>query len=315
MNTLSEELERYLAIRRGFGYDLSTSARILRRFVAFAHEQGMNHITTELFLKWKSTFGAAGPQTWSARLGMVRLFAQWLSGIDPGNEVPPKGLIPGRCRRPRPYIYSDQEIVQIIDGAMRLHSLRGIRGLTYATLFGLIAVTGLRVSEAIAIDNDDIDLVYDVLTVRRGKQGKPRIVPISKSTAKELHIYAKERNRLLGHSPRAFFVSDLGTPLTDCAVRYNFAMICQSIGLRSPQKLAKHGRGPRIHDLRHTFAARILVNWYRTGNDPDREMIKLSTYLGHVKPEYTYWYIEAVPELLELASRRVTRSLAGEDCR
>jgi integrase/recombinase XerD len=312
MSTLAHELDRYLAIRRCLGFDLGTSARVLRRFVAFAHSKGVNHITTDLFLGWMDAFGEAGSQTWAARLGMVRQFAQWLSGIDPKNEVPPKALVPGRYRRSCPYIYSDREIVQIIDGAARLPSLNGIRALTYATLFGLIAVTGLRVSEAVALDNCDVDLATGVLTVRRGKSGKARIVPVSASTSDRLIAYAKERDRLLGGCPKCFFVSDDGRRPDDCSVRYNFASVCQRIGLRPAQRFNRHGRGPRIHDLRHSFAARTLVNWYRTGKDPEREMIKLSTYLGHTDPAHTYWYIEAVPELLELASRRAVRSLARE---
>jgi integrase len=312
MSTLAQELDRYLTIRRSLGYDLSTAARVLRRFVTFAHGRNARHITTDLFLAWQAEFGEANQQTWSARLGMVRQFALWLSGINPRNEVPPKALIPGRYRRTRPYIYSEQEIVRIVKEAARLRSLNGIRALTFATLFGLIAVTGLRVSEAIALDNSDVDLENGVLTVRRGKSGKARIVPISETTAERLIAYAAERDRLLGRTPKPFFVSDTGNRPDDCSARYNFATVCQRIGLRAPQKFNKHGRGPRIHDLRHTFAARTMVEWYRSGKDPEREMIKLSTYLGHTEPAHTYWYIEAVPELLTLASERAARAISQE---
>jgi integrase/recombinase XerD len=312
MSTLARELDRYLTIRRSLGYDLSTAARVLRRFVTFAHGRKARHITTDLFLAWQAELGEANQQTWSARLGMVRQFALWLSGINPRNEVPPKALIPGRYRRTRPYIYSEQEIVRIVKEAARLPSPNGIRALTFATLFGLIAVTGLRVGEAIALDNSDVDLENGVLTVRCGKSGKARIVPISETTAERLIAYAAERDRLLGRTPKPFFVSDTGNRPDDCSARYNFATVCQRIGLRAPQKFNKHGRGPRIHDLRHTFAARTMVNWYRSGKDPEREMIKLSTYLGHTEPAHTYWYIEAVPELLALASERVARAISQE---
>jgi integrase/recombinase XerD len=312
MSTLAQELDRYLTIRRSLGYDLSTAARVLRRFVTFAHGHKARHITTDLFLAWQAEFGKANQQTWSARLGMVCQFALWLSGMDRRNEVPPKALIPGRYRRTRPYIYSEQEIVRIMKEAERLPSPNGIRALTFATLFGLIAVTGLRVSEAIALDNSDVDLENGVLTVRRGKSGKARIVPISETTAERLIAYAAERDRLLGRTPKPFFVSDTGNRPDDCSARYNFATVCQRIGLRAPQKFNKHGRGPRIHDLRHTFAARAMVKWYRSGKDPEREMIKLSTYLGHTEPAHTYWYIEAVPELLALASERAARAISQE---
>jgi integrase/recombinase XerD len=258
MSTLAEELDRYLSIRRSLGFDLSTSARALRRFAAFAEARKARHITTDLFLAWQAAFGSANQDTWSARLGMVRQFAFWLHGLDPRNEVPPRSLIPGRYRRARPYIYSDEEIVRIMAEATRLPSTNGIRALTFTTLFGLIAVTGLRVSEALALDSSDVDLECGVLTIRRGKSGKARIVPLSQSATDRLIAYAGERDRLLGRTPRSFFVSDVGNRPDDCSARYNFATVCQRIGLRSSQKFNKHGRGPRIHDLRHNSGNRII---------------------------------------------------------
>jgi integrase/recombinase XerD len=223
--------------------------------------------------------------------------------------VPPQALIPGRQRRPRPYIYSEEEIRRIVEAAAELPSINGIRALTCSTLFGLIAVTGLRVSEALSLDVADVDLEAGLITLRRGKLGKERLLPVSDSTTARLVAYARERDRLLGAPPEPFFVSDHGERITDCGARYNFAAVCQSIGLRPPEKFNRHGHGPRIHDLRHTFAVRTLVNWYRTGKNPAEEMIKLTTYLGHACPSHTYWYIEAVPELLDLASRRVERKV------
>ena len=311
MSPLRLELDRYLTIRRSLGYDLDTTARVLRRFLAFAESQGAEHVTPDLFLRWQQTFGADGRQTWAARLGMVRLFAQWLHGLDPAHEAPPRGLIPNRSRR-SPYIYSEAEIASIVAAASELPSVYGLRGLVYATLFGLIATTGLRISEALALDVGDIDLETGVLTIRRGKLGKARLVPLDASVAHRLRAYTGERDRLLGASPGALFVADAVRRISDCSARYTFALVCQKLGLRSPQRFGRHGRGPRIHDLRHTFAARTLIGWYRTGQDPAREMIKLTTYLGHASPEHTYWYIEAVPELLELAAQRVSGSLAEE---
>lgn len=313
MSTLFQELNRYLSIRRSLGYGLSTTERTLRKFVAFAKQKSANHITTDLFVRWQEAFGHAHRATWAARLGMVRLFAQWLHGIDSRHEVPPQALIPCRYRRSRPYIYSPEEIRRIINTAGELPSIYGFRGLTFSTLFGLIAVTGLRISEAISLDVGDLDLKSEVLSIRRGKLGKARLTPISDSTAAQLAIYAKERVRLLGCHHKAFFLSERGERVTDCCVRYNFAVVCQRLGLRPVQRFNRHGRGPRIHDLRHTFAANTLLNWYRTGKDVAVEMIKLTTYLGHTDPVHTYWYIEAVPELLELASWRASASLAKED--
>lgn len=305
MSPLRQELDRYLAIRRSLGYDLGTSARVLRRFIAFAESQNASHITPDLFLRWQANFGAAGRQTWAARLGMVRLFAQWLHGLDPGHEPPPAGLIPQRAMRSRPYIYSEAEIAGILAAAADLPSAYGLRSLTYTTLFGLIAVTGLRISEALALNTADVDLETGVLVIQRGKLGKARLVPLADSVTAHLRAYIAERDRLLGSSPAALFVNENGGRIGDCAARYTFARISQRLGLRSAQRRLRHGRGPRIHDLRHTFAARTLIGWYRSGKDAAQEMIKLTTYLGHSRPENTYWYIEAVPELLELAAARV----------
>mgnify|MGYP001616566484 CR=1 FL=1 len=305
MNTVSQELDRYLSIRRSLGYGLGPTERILRRFIAFAEREEAEYLSTALFLRWQEAFGHANRHTWARRLGMVRLFAQWLHGLDPRHEVPPQGLIPGRYRRVRPYIYSDEEIRRLVETAADLLSINGIRALTCSTVFGLIAVTGLRISEALSLDVADVDLDTGLLTLRRGKLGHARLLPVSDTTTVRLGAYARERDRLLGVRPNPFFVSDHGERLTDCGARYNFAIVCQAIGLRPAEKFHRHGRGPRIHDLRHTFAVRTLVNWYRTGKDPAREMIKLTTYLGHSDPAHTYWYLEAVPELLARASQRV----------
>jgi integrase len=308
---LRAELDRYLTIRRSLGYDLGASERVLNRFIAFAESQGADRISTDLFVRWQAVFGHARRETWAARLGMVRLFAQWLHGLDPAHEIPPQGLIPKRYRRSRPYIYSEEEIGKIIATAAALPSVYGLRGLTFSTLFGLIAMTGLRISEALALDLCDVDLDLGVLTVRCGKARKARLVPIHDSIISRLAAYARERDRLLGFTPRSFFATERGARPDGCSARYNFAVVCQRIGLRPAQQYLRHGRGPRIHDLRHSFAARTILGWYRTGKDPAREMIKLTTYLGHTKPENTYWYIEAVPELLELAARRVTGGETG----
>jgi integrase len=246
---------------------------------------------------------------------MVRPFASWLQGFDPRNEVPPAGLISGKPRRMRPYIYKDDQVAQIVAEAARLPSSYGLRGLTCSTLFGLIAATGLRVSEALGLDEKDVDLDHGVLNVERSKNGRSRYVPLLACAAQRLRAYRAERNRILGKGTKPFFLHEDGGRLGDCTARYNFAVVCQRIGLREPQVFNKHGRGPRIHDLRHTFAVRTIMDWYQRGLDPEREMLKLSTYLGHSDPDATYWYIEAVPELLQLASERAERNLGRRDAR
>lgn len=300
------QLDRYLSVRRSLGYDLRTDERVLRRFARFADQEGARYIGAALFLRWDGSLPDVGTSTRSARLGKVRLFAQWLNGIEPAHEVPPRGLLPARSGRQRPYIYSEAEIASIIAAAKALPSIYGLRGLTCSTLFGLIAATGLRISEALALDDDDLDAGDGVLRVRRGKLGRERLLPLDPTVMAQLVAYAAERDRLLGRAADAFFVTDKGTRLTDCSARYNFARACQQIGLRADQHYCRHGRGPRIHDLRHTFAVRTMINWYRAGKDPAREMIRLTTYLGHADPDNTFWYLEAVPELLDLAMELAT---------
>jgi integrase/recombinase XerD len=311
--TLAHELDRYLAVRRSLGYDLGTTARALRRFVQYADGLGATHISTDLFLRWQGAFGNARRSTWGARFVMVRLFSQWLHGLDAAHEVLPRGLVPYRYCRTRPYIFTNAQVVAIIEEAARLPSVYGMRGQTCSTLFGLIAVTGMRINEAVSLNAHDIDLDEGLIHFRRGKLGKERLLPLDDSVIERLRAYASERDRLLGTTPVPFFVKCDGSRLGDCGARYNFAHVCQRIGLREPQDERRHGRGPRIHDLRHSFAAKTMIDWYRSGQDPAREMIKLTTWLGHASPDHTYWYIEAVPELLELASSRISDDHDGKD--
>ncbi len=170
---------------------------------------------------------------------MVRVFASWLYSFDPLNEVPPSGLISGKPRRTRPYIYTDQQVVQIVAKARRLRSFYGLRGWTCATLFGLIAVTGLRVSEALGLDDKDVDLDPAVLTINRTKNGRSRSVPLLPCAAERLRSYRAERNRIVGRGAKPFFVHENGERLGDCSIRYNFALVCQGIRLRELQVFKK----------------------------------------------------------------------------
>jgi integrase len=215
--------------------------------------------------------------------------------------------MPIRYQRKPPYIYSDQEIACILGEAARLASRWGLRALTFTTLFGLLAVTGLRVSEALGLDLDDVDLEGGVLTVRHAKFGKSRFVPVHNSTSKALRRYARHRDSLIANptSP-AFLLAEGGTRVTQDSARYNFVVVSRAIGLRQSGHGTQYGHGPRLHDMRHRLAVSTLVRWYREGRDVERELPKLSTYLGHVHVADTYWYIEAVPELLQLATERAT---------
>jgi integrase/recombinase XerD len=306
MSKLREACEQYLQLRRELGYQLRGVAPLLRSFVAFAERERADNVTTDLALRWAQKPASAQSATWAARLRVVRRFAVWLSASDRHTQVPPDGLLPGCYRRKRPYIYSDAEIKAIVQTAGRIPSTAGLKGRTFATVFGLLAVTGLRVSEALALDRDDVDVEQGVLRIRRTKFGKSRLVAVHESTLRALTDYASQRDRVV-HRPvtAAFFLSETGDRVTGAAARYNFAKVSREVGLRAAATNYRHGRGPRLHDMRHRFVVCTLLRWYRAGIDVEREMPKLTTYLGHVHVNVTYWYVEAVPELLELAACRL----------
>jgi integrase/recombinase XerD len=303
MSKLNRALNEYLSIRRALGFELREVAGCLRHFVAFLETEGASYITKEAALRWATQPAEAEPATWAWRLGMVRRFAAWHAAMEPRTEIPSAGLLPHRYQRKKPYIYSDEEIEKLLRQAAQLDSPRGLRAHTYTTLFGLLAVSGMRVNEALNLDRHDVDLGHGILTIRRTKFGKSRHVPIHASTVNALKEYADRRDHILGKPTLAFFVSERGLRITDCMARYTFAKLSQQLGFRSLAK--SHGRGPRLHDMRHRFAAHTLIHWYRAGADVERELPKLATYLGHVHVNETYWYLEAVPELLQLATDRL----------
>ena len=299
---LHEALEEYLKIRRMFGFKLRIPGGLLRKFVSYAEREDASFITRELAVQWATQPKNCQPSQWANRLSMVRTFARYVSAMDPKTEIPPEGLLPHRFHRKNPYVYTEEEIVRLIEAARQLPSPRGLRAATYATLFGLLAVTGMRMSEPIALDRDDVDLARGILTVRRTKFGKSRIVPIHVSTLEELRHYAGLRDRMRPQAQvRSFFISERGTRLTDSSVRWTFVCLSRQIGLRGPDD----SRGPRLNDLRHGFAIETLLRWYRAGVDVEQHLPELSTYLGHVHVHDTYWYISAVPELLQLATLRL----------
>jgi integrase len=303
MNRLEAVLNDYLTIRRALGFELREGAGCLRNFVAFLQAEGASHITTELTLRWATQPAEAQPSTWAWRLGRVRRFATWHSARKPRTEIPPAGLLPHRYQRKRPYLYADEEIEKLLRTAAQLESPRGLRAHTYTTLFCLLAVSGMRVNEALRLDRPEVDLSRGILTIRRTKFGKSRHVPVHSSTVDALKQYAAKRDRILSKPIPAFFVSERGTRITEWIARYTFAKLSQQLGFRSIAK--SHGRGPRLHDMRPRFAARTLIHWYRAGLAVERELPKLATYLGHVPVNETYWYLEAVPELLQWATDRV----------
>jgi integrase len=232
----------------------------------------------------------------------VRGFAQYHHAVEPRTEIPPPDMLPYRPQRCTPYLYSDDEIAQLMEAARHLPSPTGLRACTYVTVFGLLASMGMRISELLALDNDDIDLEGGLLTIRCTKFRKSRCLPLHPTTRQALGRYMQRRNDVypIPQSP-SFFVSEQGTRLNKCTVRATFVRLSRQIGLRGPTDR----RGPRLHDFRHRFAVQTLVRWYHEGVDVDRHLPELSTYLGHVKMSDTYWYLSATPELLGLATQRL----------
>ncbi len=299
MTTLREALCDYLRIRRGLGFELREEGRILERFVEFMERVGAERITTKLALVW-ATSTRAHPHWHRRRLGLVRGFARYVATFDPATEVPSKDLLPAHRPRVPPYIYSPAEIGALIAAAGRLTPT--LRALRNQMLIGLLASTGLRPGEALALDRQDVDLRHGALHVRAAKHNKQREVPLHPTTTRALRDYDRARDRRFPEpSTSAFFIGARGRRVPRGELNRTFTQLIREVGL--------DGRGarkrPRPHDVRHSFAVHTLIDWYRAGEEVDRKLPLLSTYLGHVNPSSTYWYMEAVPELLQLISARL----------
>jgi integrase len=306
MSALREALTDYLATCRALGTKHRYPATALRRFVEFVEREGEEFVTVGIALRWAVASVGTKDATRARRLGIVRGFASWLRASDPRTEIPPQRILPTGQRRPVPYIYKDQEITDLMRAARGLRSATGLRCWTYETLVGLLAATGLRPGEALALDVPDVDLTGGILAVRESKFGKSRLIPVEATSRVALADYAWRRDEACpDRSSAAFLVSERGTRIGSCAARRTFAKLSQITGLRPSTTSRRIGHGPRLQDIRHTFATRRLIEWYRSGHDVDRRMPSLCTYLGHVRVEDTYWYLQAVPELLQLATERM----------
>jgi integrase len=299
MSDLRAAAHDYLTVRRRLGFELKHAGELLEDYLDFMDRAGGERITTELALMW-ATSVQAHPHRWRRRLGVVRGFARYMSTIDPATEVPPDDLLPARLPRVAPYVYSPGEIEALMAAARALSP--PLRAATIETVIGLLAVSGLRAGEALGLDRADVDLADGALHVRAAKQSRQREVPLHDTTTQALREYSRLRDRSLPTSTTpAFFVSPQGSRLTSKAFNGTFAKLIREIGLEG------HGERlrPRPHDVRHTFAVRTLIGWYRNGEDVDAQMPQLSTFLGHVDPASTYWYLQAVPELLTMISDRL----------
>jgi len=302
MNTLRQSLRDYVAMRRGLGYKFVHPEHRLAGFITFMEQRGAAVITTKLALEW-ATQPPERHASWALRLTDVRGFAKHLHGLDPRTEVPPTGIIAYQGRA-RPYLYTEVEIQTLLAAALALPPAHGLRRWTYHCLFGLLSVTGLRISEALALRCDDVDLETGILTIRDTKFGKSRLVPLHRSTQRVLLDYARRRDAHIG-APRSpyFLVAERGGQLLRQYVDRVFWRLSRQTGLRG----ALAHTGPRLHDFRHRFAVATLLGWYRSGQSVDTLMPVLSTYLGHTCLRDTYWYLSACPELMEHAARRLEK--------
>ncbi len=302
MSPLGQAIQDYLAMRRSLGFKLRDAGLCLAKFAAFLEARDARHITTSLALEWVRQSPSAQPATWAQRLGYIRGFARHHVASDPQTEIPPPGLLPFRPCRARPYLYSEEDITRLLQGALELPPADGLRPWTYYCLLGLLSVTGLRVGEAIRLKAEEVDLAEGVLTVRGTKFGKSRLVPIHPSTQAMLEQYRVRRERVLaGQAATTFFITRYGHRLDIGDIHRTFYRLSRRIGLRG----ATASHGPRLHDFRHRFAVQTLLRWYRSGEDVERRLPVLSTYLGHVHVADTYWYLSACPELMGLAVARL----------
>jgi integrase/recombinase XerD len=300
VTALRTALADYLQLRRALGFRLEKADRLLSSFVAFAEARGAGYLTTELAVAWATQPPGADPSWHAARLSAVRVFARHLQAADPRTEVPAARLLPGRRCRAEPYLYSAAEITALMDAAAAIAA--PLKAATYQTLIGLLAVTGMRVGEAISLDRCDADLGGGVITVCQGKFGKSRQLTLHPTTVTALRDYARLRDRKCPRpQTQAFFVSLTGTRLIYKNVHYRYHQLTQIAGLQPRSARCR----PRIHDLRHSFAVATLISWYHDGGDVAARLPLLSTYLGHTDPGDTYWYLQAAPELLTLAADRL----------
>ena len=306
MNTLRQAVEEYLNLRRNLGFKLLDAGKGLLDFVTYMEQHRASYITQALALAWAQQPQNVQPAHWARRLSFVRGFARYRSASDSRTQIPPQGLLPFQPKRARPYLYSDDEIKSLLSAALKMpyRFERGaLRPWVFHCLFGLLSVAGLRVGEALNLELRDVDLTAGVLTVRGTKFGKSRLVPLHSSTCKVLADYMAKRKRHWARRPVSsyLFVSSWGNRVDGGEVHRTFYALSRQIGLRGPSD----SHGPRLHDMRHRFATKTLVTWYRAGQDPERRLPLLSAYLGHVHVADTQWYLSGSPELMREAMRRL----------
>ena len=302
MSPLRHPLAEYLRLRRSLGYKLRRSEKLLQQFIDFLEIEGAQTITTKHAVAWARQPENASANWWAHRLSVVRVFANYLRAVDAAAEVPPRDLLPCGPHRASPYLYSNEDIAALIEAARILRS--PLRVTTYQTLIALLAVSGMRIGEAIGLDQHDFDARHGVLVIRHAKFNKTRELPLHSTTVAALARYlARGDRKRSAAGAAALFISTAGTRLLYCNVQWTFGRLVRRAGLVARTACCR----PRIHDLRHAFAVSTLLEAYREGSDTNQRLTLLSTYLGHVDPAASYWYLSAAPELLAKAAERLDR--------
>ena len=303
-------VEAYLTYRRYHGFELSTDATQLRSFAHFADKiVTEGHLTVALAMAWAQASQRTTPRTWARRITTLRGFARFCLREDPATEVPPQGLFGPDHRRLVPHIYTEAELSELLEGTDGLLPTGGLRPVTCRYVFGLLAATGLRISEALTLTTTDVDLQNGVLHIRETKFHQQRLVPLHPSVTDSLRAYVRRRDRL---APRPmcdrFFLRDDGRGANQPGILYALQTLCQQLGWQPRGDYPRH----RLHDMRHTFIVRSILRFYEQGGDIDRAILALSTYVGHVKVSDTYWYVTGIPELMAIAAERFHLYMQGD---
>jgi integrase/recombinase XerD len=303
---LRARAEEYLAMRRTLGFKLTTFGSRLMSFVGFCEERGADRLTADLALEWalQTSRGSTDEVYQARRLDVVRIFARHLQALDPATEIPPDDVLSRRYRRIPPYLYSPEQITALMSAADSLAP--AMRAATWRTLIGLLAVTGMRQGEACRLRRDHADLQSGTLVIADSKFGKSRQVFLHPTATAALHAYERARDQMFPEPKAAtFLVNSRGSPLNEHNVQHTFATLIAAAGIQAPPGR----RAPRLHDLRHTFTVATMLDWYRDGANAQARLPLLSTWLGHVDPKSTYWYLQATPELLALAAGRLEQAV------
>lgn len=302
MKSIQQAIKEYLEYRNRLGFALVNEKRLLKGFASFMKRNKAEFVTCKLALAFAKINPKSTRKTWSRRLGVIRLFAMYHSVIDHRTEIPPAHLLPASFQRRSPFIYTDNQITLLLECCKQQSSIYEIERYSYFMIFGLLAITGTRISEITTLNRDAVDLLKGIITIHQSKFKKSRYLPIHRSTVNALHEYLDYRDRYFPNPASSyFFIDHLGMGIPTHRIRKVFRKLLIKIGLRR-----KFDRGARLTDFRHTFATKTLIHWYQHGLNVDQQMPLLSTYLGHVHPSTTYWYLTVTPELLRLVLSRFT---------